>query len=60
MTPDIPHGTYAGYQRHRLYGIPVCDECMTAQRAYKRDWRARTREASRATARALTRKGQQP
>ena len=34
--PDIVHGTYAGYQRHRLYGIPQCDDCLTASREYGR------------------------
>lgn len=34
--PDIDHGTYAGYQRHRLYGIPQCDDCLTASRDHSR------------------------
>ena len=40
---DIRHGTYAGYQRHRLYGIPACDDCMAASKEYARRYRLSTR-----------------
>ena len=40
---DIEHGTYAGYQRHRLYGIPPCGDCLDANREYMRRYRLQTR-----------------
>lgn len=30
------HGTYGGYQQHKLRGELACDECLMANRAYKR------------------------
>lgn len=31
------HGTLSGYQRHLDRGVPVCDACRTARRAYRRE-----------------------
>ena len=36
----IDHGTDKGYQQHRRYGIPVCDECREAHRELRRRNRA--------------------
>lgn len=63
MSPDdARHGTYAGYQRHRLDGESACTPCRDANRAYMRDFRARRpdvaereRAGSRASSRALWR-----
>jgi hypothetical protein len=32
--PPLPHGTMAGYQRHKREGSDICDECQEAARAY--------------------------
>lgn len=42
MSPDDErHGTYAGYQRHRLDGETACGPCRDAARDYAREFRAR-------------------
>lgn len=42
----VPHGTYYGYQRHRLEHTEPCRPCRDARAAYKRAWRARQRGAA--------------
>jgi hypothetical protein len=37
----IVHGTDRGYQQHRRFGVPVCDECRVAHREDRRKDRAR-------------------
>lgn len=32
----IEHGSARGYNQHRHYGIPQCDECLAARREWKR------------------------
>ena len=36
----IEHGTDRGYQQHRRYRVPVCDECRAAHRELRRKDRA--------------------
>lgn len=39
-------GTRAGYVAHKRHGIPVCDDCATAMRAYARErYHRRTKAA---------------
>jgi WhiB family redox-sensing transcriptional regulator len=35
-TTPFPHGTTAGYKRHRRAGEPACTLCLEANAAYKR------------------------
>lgn len=37
----IEHGTYSGWNLHRERGVPMCDECRTAQADYARRRRKR-------------------
>lgn len=37
------HGTYSGYQRHKLAKEDACDPCKAANRAYQTEYRARLR-----------------
>lgn len=39
-------GTYAGYHRHRRYGVPACDACRVANA----DYTFQLREARKAAA----------
>lgn len=63
MTEDgIKHGTYAGYQRHKKTGVPICVECREANRLYHAayrsqtaDYRAREKLMNRARNRAVGR-----
>ncbi len=63
MSPDdARHGTYAGYQRHRIDREVACETCRDANRAYMADFRARRpdvaergRGGRRAASRALWR-----
>jgi WhiB family redox-sensing transcriptional regulator len=32
----IKHGTVAGYQQHHKQGVPLCEECVSANKAYRR------------------------
>jgi WhiB family redox-sensing transcriptional regulator len=32
----INHGTVAGYQQHHKQGVPLCEECVSANKAYRR------------------------
>lgn len=58
-------GTYPGYQTHKRRGEAACPECLAANAAYARQWRAaavpneaaaaRARSDRRARGRALTR-----
>lgn len=44
QTEEPVTGTVAGYQRHRLWGEPVCEQCRLAWNAARRDdYRARKR-----------------
>lgn len=36
----IEHGTDRGYQQHRRYKLPVCDDCRAAHRELRRKDRA--------------------
>lgn len=40
MNNGIKHGTYAGYQKHKVLRIKPCDECREAAREYMRKYRA--------------------
>jgi hypothetical protein len=33
-----PHGTTAGWQRHKKRGEEPCGPCLEANRKYKREW----------------------
>lgn len=35
VAQPIKHGTYAGASAHRKRGVPLCEPCKTAERAYK-------------------------
>jgi hypothetical protein len=39
LDETIKHGTYGGYQAHKLKGIPICEPCRLANNAYQRDYR---------------------
>lgn len=44
-TPEeIPHGTYAGYQRHKKRGVRPCEACLAANRDYTANLRANSPE----------------
>jgi hypothetical protein len=32
----INHGTVAGYQQHHKQGVPLCEACVSANKAYRR------------------------
>jgi hypothetical protein len=63
MTDDgREHGTYATWNWHLNHGVPVCEPCRAAARAYKTKWRSknldgrrRERLSSAANSRALWR-----
>jgi hypothetical protein len=45
IMPDrqpIKHGTYGGYQTHKNRDDEPCDECLEANAAYRRKYRAST------------------
>jgi len=43
MSADlIPHGSHAGYQRHKRRGEPACDECLKANATWARQYRTTT------------------
>lgn len=39
--PLCVHGTYAGWNWHQRYEVPMCDDCLDAQRRYIAAWRKR-------------------
>lgn len=39
-------GSYAGYNRHVYYGVPLCDPCKEAQNQYQRDRAEKKRKQS--------------
>lgn len=39
MTRTIRHGTYGGYQAHRILDEEPCDDCREASAAYHRKYR---------------------
>ena len=45
-----PHGTYAGYQRHRYAREPACAHCAQAGAEHRRAYQAAYRAARRAAA----------
>lgn len=45
-----PHGTYAGYQRHRYAREAPCAHCAEAGHAHRRAYQAARRAARRAAA----------
>jgi len=60
---DIEHGTYGGYQQHKVKGVPLTPECgcEEARNVYMRDYRAshpdlrsRARVHAKARQRALS------
>lgn len=45
---DARHGTHAGWQAERKYGVPHCDPCIEARKEHRRDVSRRSREKRRA------------
>lgn len=43
MASTIQHGTYAGYQQHKIKGVPACQPCRKAAADYMRTYRKRGR-----------------
>lgn len=43
---DDACGTYAGYCRHLRHGVPACDPCNEARRAYKNQWQKSRKKAA--------------
>ena len=41
MSPQIQHGTYAGYQQHKRRGEEACTACCRATAMWKQLYRAR-------------------
>jgi hypothetical protein len=43
-----PHGTYAGFQRHRYAGEQPCEHCADAEHEYRRAYQRARRAARKA------------